>query len=441
MTMGHGHGVGHGSGAESDTGGGSTPLWMRVALGLVVLAIAAAAAVGMWALRPTGVGRPHVQGLGFAAGVAVLHGQVASIAPLDCSQLDFSDPTLPPRTPSKNARCGRARVALSSGAESGRTVSVDLPPEVRAGGLGLRILVMKVPGVGQGSPYTFYDVERTRPLLALAGLFVLVVVAVARGRGLRALLGLGLAAFVVVKYLLPALLEGHNPVQLGLAVSVAIMVVVLYLTHGVSTRTTTALLGTFAGLGITAAVGAVAVTQVHLTGVTSEEATMLQQVAPQLDLRHLLTCGIILAGLGILNDVTITQSSAVWELHEAGAGPGRLRLYRQAMRIGRDHIASTVYTIVFAYAGAALSVLLLISMADAPMSMILTSNDIAEELVRTMASAIGLVLAVPATTALAVMVVSSARRQQAQPGAPLPDSRPAGDDHEAARESLGMSLV
>jgi uncharacterized membrane protein len=401
-------------------------------MGLVVLAIVGWAALGMWAHRPTGSGRPHVQGLGFAAGVRVMHGQVKVIAPLDCSQLDFSDPTLPSATPSKNARCGRAKVAITSGAESGRTVSVDLPPEVRTGGIGLRILVMKVPGVGQGSPYTFYDVERTRPLLALVGLFVLAVVAVARWRGLRALLGLGVAALAVVKYLLPALLEGHNPVELGLVVSVAIMVLVLYLAHGVSTRTTTALLGTFAGLGITAAVGAVAVTQVHLTGVTSEEATMLQQVSPQLDLRHLLTCGIILAGLGILNDVTITQSSAVWDLQEAGPGAGPLNLYRQAMRIGRDHIASTVYTIVFAYAGAALSVLLLISMADAPLSMILTGNDIAEELVRTMSSAIGLVLAVPATTALAVLVVSLAPRAEARPTEPSPELLPRHEDHEMA---------
>jgi uncharacterized membrane protein len=388
----------------------TTPRWMRWTLGAIVLGIAAAAALGMWVLRPTGEGRPTTQT--FAGdGVTFIQGQVKSIAPLDCDQLGFVDPSAPQRPLAANARCGRAQVLLTDGAESGKTVTVDVPPEVRRAGAGADLVIMKVPGEGDGSPYTYYDMQRGRPLTVLALLFVVVVVLVARGRGVRSLIGLGIAAACVVMYLLPALLEGHNPVALGLVVSVVLMVVILYLTHGVSMRTTTALLGTYAGLAITALVGAVAVNQIHLSGVSSDENTALQQVAQQLDLSHLLTCGIILAGLGILNDVTITQSSAVWELYEAGSRSGPIRMYRQAMRIGRDHIASTVYTIVFAYAGAALPVLLLISLYDAPLSRVLTASDIAEELVRTMASAIGLVLAVPATTALAVLVVGSLRHQ------------------------------
>jgi uncharacterized membrane protein len=111
----------------------------------------------------------------------------------------------------------------------------------------------------------------------------------------------------------------------------------------------------------------------------------------------------------VLNDVTITQASAVWELREAAPGMAPRRLYRTAMRIGRDHIASTIYTIVFAYAGVALPVLLLIDLYGQPLGTVLTSPDIAEELVRTMASAIGLVLAVPLTTAVAVAVATADR--------------------------------
>ncbi len=408
----------------------ATPLWMRWTLSAIVLTIAAAAALGMWVLRPTGEGRPQSQSFA-GQGVTFMQGQVISIAPLPCDQQgsSASEPSTSSSTPPSGATpaptsCGRAQVKLTDGPEAGQTVTVDLPPEVTRQGPGVGLVVMKVPAEGTSSPYTYYDMERGRPLLVMALLFALVVILVARGRGVRALIGLVLAAGVVVTYLLPALLEGHNPVGLGLCVSVVIMVVVLYLTHGISTRTTTALLGTFAGLGITALVGAVAVNQVHLTGVSSDENSALQQVAQQLDLSHLLTCGIILAGLGILNDVTITQSSAVWELQEAGGGAApqsTMRLYRQAMRIGRDHIASTVYTIVFAYAGAALTVLLLISLYDAPLARVLTSADIAEELVRTMASAIGLVLAVPATTALAVLVISSMSRT---PGRPSPRQSP-----------------
>jgi uncharacterized membrane protein len=402
--MGAGHG--HGTPVEDLDKAFRTPRSVAIALAAVVVVIAVAALVGMWLLRPTGEDRP--KGLGFEApGVTFLHGQIRSIAPLDCDQVGFNDPTAPPKHPSTKAQCGRAKVALTSGTEAGKTVTVDLPQDVRRGAEGLRILVMKVPGEASGSPYSFYDVERGRPLLVMAVVCLAIILVVGRWRGLRALIGLGVAAFVMVKYLLPALLEGHNPVWLGLWVSVAVMIVVLYLAHGVSVRTTTALLGTFVGLAITAVVGAVAVAQVHLSGVSSDESLALQQVAQRLDLHQLLSCGIILAGLGVLNDVTITQGSAIWELRAANPDASAQRLYRQGMSIGRDHIASTIYTIVFAYAGAALTVLLLIALGGMPTSMVLTSSDIAEELVRTMASAIGLVLAVPATTALAVFIAKT----------------------------------
>jgi uncharacterized membrane protein len=381
-----------------------TPVWMRLALASAVLVIAAVTAGGMWVLRPTGEDRPPVRDSS-VPGVEYLHGKVTSIAPLDCD--DFGAPDAATNRAAVGAKCGRAAVKISSGQEAGSTVSVDLPPDARRAGTGIDLVLMKVPGEGEGSPYTFYDMERGAPLTWLAIAFALTVVAVARWRGLRSLVGLAIAGAVVVKYLMPALLDGRSPVAVGLVSSAAIMIVVLYLAHGVSARTTTALLGTFAGLAITAGVGTLAVAQAHLTGVSSEDNAALQQVAQQIDLRNLLTCGIILAGLGILNDVTITQSSAVWELYDAAPDLPPLRLYRQAMRIGRDHIASTVYTVVFAYTGAALPVLLLISLVDQPVARILTSSDISEEIVRTMAGGIGLVAAVPVTTALATLVVRS----------------------------------
>jgi uncharacterized membrane protein len=185
---------------------------------------------------------------------------------------------------------------------------------------------------------------------------------------------------------------------------------VLYLDRGPSLRTTTALLGTFAGLALTALIGAVAVGATHLTGITSDDNSLLAQMAGQIAPRGLLTCGIIMAGLGVLNDVTITQASAEWELREAAPGMTPRRLLGTAMRVGRDHIASTNYTIVFAYPGMALPVLLLIDLYGQPLGTVLTSPDIAEELVRTMASAIALVLAVPLTTALAVAAATADRR-------------------------------
>jgi uncharacterized membrane protein len=125
-------------------------------------------------------------------------------------------------------------------------------------------------------------------------------------------------------------------------------------------------------------------------------------VAGQISLPAVLLCGIVIASLGVLNDITVTQAAAVWELHATDPAQSTARLFRSAMRIGRDHIASTVYTLVFAYAGAALPILLLIDISHQPTSSVLTSEPLAEEIARTLAGSIGLVLAVPLTTAIAV---------------------------------------
>jgi len=351
--------------------------------------------------------------LHFAAdGVSFPRGKVTALTTGPCGKSDngSQNPTPVPLA-GKVPICGRATVTITGGSAADHTVSVEVPPEVVEAGVGAGVILTKTPArTGSPATYSLFDVQRGLPLVAMAVIFALTTIAVARMRGLLALLGLGVAAVVVVAFMLPALVEGQNPLWVGLTGSAAIMFVVLYLAHGLSLRTTTALLGTFAGLALTALIGVVAVRAAHLTGITSDDNSLLAQMAGQIDPRGLLTCGIILAGLGVLNDVTITQASAVWELREAAPGMAPRRLYSTAMRIGRDHIASTIYTIVFAYAGVALPVLLIIDLYGQPLGTVLTSPDIAEELVRTMASAIGLVLAVPLTTALAVAVATADRR-------------------------------
>ena len=201
------------------------------------------------------------------------------------------------------------------------------------------------------------------------------------------------------------------------------MFVVLYLAHGISVRTSTALAGTLVGVGVTALLGLYAVDAARLSGLGDESGELLRAQAPDMNFQGLLTCAVIVAGLGVLNDVTITQSSAVWELRAAAPEMTRRQLFASGMRIGRDHIASTIYTIVFAYAGTSLVVLLLLSLYDRPLLDLLTDEAIAEEVLRTLASAIGLVLAVPATTAIATATVASARRPEPAPSASAPTER------------------
>jgi uncharacterized membrane protein len=318
---------------------------------------------------------------------------------------------LPPSVP-----CTRVTARVGDGSSAGRVVVVSAPQPVRASDItpGMRVVLERYPAQ-DGAPETWAwsDFERGVPLGTLALAFVLVAAMVGGWRGLRAVVGLAFAGVVLWVYLIPALVTGRNGLVVGLASAVLIMTVVVYFAHGVSVRSSVALLGTFAGLALVAALGLLGVATAHLSGVVSEEDYQLSQIMGDgnvIALRGVFVCGVLLVGLGVLNDVTITQSAAVWELRAALPGASWRELFTGAMRIGRDHIASTIYTIAFAYAGASLPVLMLLQLYRLPVGRTLTGGAFAEEIVRTLAGSIGLVLAVPATTLLAALLVPRAVR-------------------------------
>jgi uncharacterized membrane protein len=302
--------------------------------------------------------------------------------------------------------CGQVEVRVTQGEDGGRTLAVGVPPDVLDAGLraGDTIKLIRTPAAEDRPETTlnYFGTVREAPLGILLAAFVLVVLAVARFRGLMALVGLAFACAVFGWFVLPALLSGGEGVLVGVVGSAAIMYVVLYTTHGFSLRTSAALAGTLAGIGVTALIGTLAVGRTRLTGVADEGSRALSTFAGDLSFPSLFACAIIIAGLGVLNDVTITQASAVWELRAASPTMSRKQVFASGMRIGRDHIASTIYTIVFAYAGTALTVLLILRLYQLPGGDLLATEEINQEVVRTLATSIGLVLAVPLTTLIAV---------------------------------------
>ncbi|MBE1877725.1 YibE/F family protein [Myceligenerans pegani] len=312
------------------------------------------------------------------------------------------------------------RVRLADGEESTMASpgpSVPLSP-------GDRIVAVDISTVSPMSPdpLVFKDHQRRVPVGWLAAAYAVVVLAVARWRGLAALAGLGIAFVVFLGFTMPALLTGESALGVALVTSSLVMFVTLYLAHGLSARTSAALLGTLLGLALTAGIGVWAAGATYL-GAADHDAQFLLTEAPLTDLRGVALCGLVLAGMGVLNDVTITQASAVWELREVAPGAPRHVLFARAMRIGRDHIASTVYTIAFAYVGAALPLLMMVSLVDQSPVLALTSGEIAEEVVRTLVGSIGLVLAIPITTAIAALAVPGPARERVEahpPAAPAP---------------------
>ncbi|WP_349828506.1 YibE/F family protein [Brevibacterium litoralis] len=294
--------------------------------------------------------------------------------------------------------------------EVGDTGDLVVPPEAIRAGLAPGDQVRAQPMAGSSGDFVFVDFDRTVPLWVLAALYALVVVLVAGLRGLRAIVGLVLAFGVVLVFLVPSLLAGEDAVSVGIVASAVIMLVVLYLAHGFSARTTVALLGTFGGIAIAGVLAGVFSLWARLAGIHTEESYLLlgYGITPA----DLVVCGILVAGLGALNDVTITQASAVWELAGSDRRMSARTLFARAMRIGRDHIASTVYTIAFAFAGGALASLVLVGASSRGFLQSLTLGQMSFEVVSILVTSTGLVLAVPLTTALAVWAATSGTQER-----------------------------
>lgn len=399
------------------------------ALRLAVLAIVVLTAIGLFAWRPDGgVAIPSaVQGQGQRVDATV-----TGTAEIECAGTDFGGAPIV---------CEEILLDITSGANAGGTGSFELYPQPGSPSFdaGDRIVVNEYEVPDGGIAYTFADYQRARPMLLLLGIFVVAVVAMGRFQGLRALAGLVVSGIVLLAYAFPALLDGKPPLGIALVSSVIIAVAALYLSHGINDTTTVALLGTLAALGLTGLLAAVFTSAAQITGLASEDQIFLMVSAEGVDVRGLVLAGIVLGSLGVLDDVTVTQVSAVARLREANPGYGIAELYRSGVRIGRDHIASVVNTLVLAYAGAALPLLLFYSNIGIGLSESVTSEIVAVEIIRTLVGSIGLVAAVPLTTGLAAVVVTGTgfrRRGPDAAAAPAPapaaSPEPAGDWDEFA---------
>lgn len=376
----------------------------RIVVGLLV-AIGVAVLGGAIALWPS---RQHVDiPMPFqnAAGGAVSTqaGHVLSSGMGDCGSPSVSQvlTTAPQPAPPGAGRCVLTQVAIDSGPNTGANTLLESSPGPGqpkfAVGDHIR-LVRQVDDQGATS-YAFYDFERGWSLVALAVAFAVVIVAVARWRGLLALVGIGVAFLVLVVFLLPALRDGAPAVPVALVGAAAILYAVIYLAHGVSLRTSAALLGTLTSLLLAAGLSWAAIELAHLTGLSDDQNATVSAYLGNVSISGLLLAGFIIGSLGVLNDVTVTQASTVFEL--AHLGGSRRGIFLGAIRVGRDHIASTVYTLVLAYAGSSLPLLLLFSVANRSLTDVLTGESVAIEIARSAVGGIALALSVPLTTAIA----------------------------------------
>jgi uncharacterized membrane protein len=347
-----------------------------------------------------------------ASGGAVTteNGHVLSGALGDCGSRSVGQvlTTTPvPGTPG-SGRCVQNLVTIDSGPNAGANTLLEFEPGPDQPALapGDHIRIMRQVDEQGTTTYGFYDYERGWPLVALALVFAIVIVAVTRWRGLLALVGIVVAFAVLVVFLLPALRDGAPAVPVALVASAAILYAVMYLAHGVNLRTSAALLGTLSSLLLAAGLSWSAIGLAHLTGLSEEQNSQVAAYLGHVSITGLLLAGFIIGSLGVLNDVTVTQASTVFELAHGDGDTSRRRIFLSAMRVGRDHIASTVYTLVLAYAGSSLPLLLLFSVANRSLPDVLTSESVAIELARSAVGGIALALSVPLTTAIAAVLAT-----------------------------------
>jgi uncharacterized membrane protein len=416
-TTGHGHGHGH-----SHTP--ATPASARVRRLLVVLLVPFAVA----ALAGTLILFPYGTSVDSRASAEPVDAVITSTERGGCStDVEVGQPADDPGA----AKCLLVTVRLSEGPASGREISTLVPLEPSTPRFAVDdevVLNYSGGNPNSGVSYQLVDFQRKLPLALLAALFAVAVLILGRWQGLKALGALVISFLVLVFFVLPAILEGESPLLVGICGAGVIMFVVLYLTHGLSARTSTAVLGTMVSLAMIGGLGALWAALAKLTGLDEDTATVVGILGHSIDTRGLLLAGVLIGALGVLDDVTVTQTSAVWELRAANSSLTTRELYAAGLRIGRDHVASAVNTLVMAYAGAALPLLLYSSMSGVGIANIVSSQAIAQEIVRTLVGSIGLVAAVPITTALAAVVATQEPAAEAPRAAnraePSSDDRP-----------------
>lgn len=298
-------------------------------------------------------------------------------------------------------------LTVEYGVQQLRPEGLDLKP-------GDRVFLTIGRDVNNSLQARFLDFERIGPLLVLFGTFVLFSVLISGWKGVRGLIGMGISIGVIIFYIIPQILDGKDPVLISVSGAFFLLAVTLYLVYGWTLKTHSAVLGTLISLILTALLAHYFVNLTRLTGFGSEESLfLLQQSQGRINMQGLVLGGMLIGALGVLDDLVITQASVVFELYQLNPKTPLKELFMRSMRVGQDHVAATVNTLVLAYAGAALPMFILFSIARIQIGYLLNLEYVAEEVVRTLVGSLGLIAAVPLTTLLACLVAKKSTGQGA----------------------------
>jgi uncharacterized membrane protein len=338
--------------------------------------------------------------------------------------------------PEDEISCLRLNFRLLAGPDEGNRAVISVTGDSPLAKIqpGTTIVVTRNPDAPAEVRYGFVDVQRGPVLLALALVFAVAVVLLGRLRGVAALAGLMATFLLLLKFVLPAIVVGRDPTVVAAFAAAAIAYVALYLAHGFGPKTSIALLGTVSSLLLTVALGAIFVGLADFSGFASEETFLVNLGVSDLDLSGLILAGVIIGALGAIDDVTVTQASAVAELSSVDSAASIRGLFRGGLRIGRDHVASTVNTLFLAYVGASLPLLLLFVLTDQSPLFVANREVVATEIVRSLVGSIGLVASVPLTTWLAAYCYGVRREPRHTPDVTAAEAQEMGVPPEGSAD-------
>ena len=274
--------------------------------------------------------------------------------------------------------------------------------------VGDKVIVM-ITSSDQGETIQITDSIRTTPLIIYTLIFVILVIIVARVKGLKSLLSLGLSIAIVIGVIIPLIIKGYNPLWITVLFALPILALTIYLTHGINRQSHIALAGTFFGVLAVALISLIFASIGKLTGYADDEVIYITSLLSyNLNPYNLLLAGFIIGALGIVDDVALTQVAVVTEIKKANTKLTNLEVYNQSIKVGVSHIASIINTLFMAYAGASFSLLLLFSYRQPPFQnifMVFNNEIVATEIVRTIVGSIGIILVIPLTTVLATKFI------------------------------------
>jgi len=313
----------------------------------------------------------------------------------------------------------RLLLRVESGSLAGQEVEVEegtvnIIGQERLFRPGDRVYLERAVGP-QGDRLYISDIVRTGPLFWIMVLFIGLVVLVGRGKGLRSLVGTLFSLAVIFTFVLPQIIAGRDPVGVSIVGSIVLLAISTYLVYGWNPKAHAAVAGMMLSLVLTGVLAWLFVEWTRLTGLSVEESSYLViELGSDLNFRGLVLGGIIIGSLGVLDDICVGQASAVFELVNANRDLGWTELFRRSFNIGRDHIAAMVNTLLLAYVGASMPLLLVFSIYQEPIWRRINREPIAEEIVRTLVGSMGLVLAVPITGLIASLLARWVVRREAR---------------------------